>query len=347
MTMSPTLEQQVWSSDTVDAALAHLVDSGELTAVQAQHVQESLVAELAAPARVSPGGSPRRQPAPWAARLIEVGAYLGAALVAAGGALVIGQHWRQLGHSGQLWLTAALVVAFAVSGGVIAALRHRRLPDAEDASWRRLASTLLTLAAAAAAGFAVVWFVPERGDMSDDRVGAMLLSMGVAAGVITLVTRFVATSALAEIALYASVLISAAGVTLLVGPPNTATPVLIGFFAIGVAWAALALLTGALSVPILAAALGLATAFVMSVGDSTTSKVLAGCLAVGGLVSYLAMPRWPLITAAILAVVVLTFELVGGAFGSAMAFLVAGVLLLVLATLGVVWRRRHTQHASG
>ena len=173
----------------------------------------------------------------------------------------------------------------------------------------------------------------------------MFLIMGLAAGAITVVARLVAPSAIAEAGLYAAVLALPTGLTFLFGVPSTPTLALIGFFALGVVWAALALTTRMLTVPTLGAVLGLLTALMTALGDTAVSKWLALALAVGGFAAYVKLPRWPLVAAAMLGAVVLTFEVVGSATNGAVALLVAGLLLLVLATLGFFFGRRRG-HAS-
>jgi hypothetical protein len=112
------------------------------------------------------------------------------------------------------------------------------------------------------------------------------------------------------------------------------------FFCLGVGYAALALTTRMLTVPTLGLVLGLATALVASVGGTTDSRVLLAVLALGCFAAYLVRPRWPLVSAAMLAAVALTFSVVGDAFGPAVAMLVSGVLLLLLTAGALVLRQR-------
>jgi hypothetical protein len=329
----------------LDSALRQLVEAGELTPVQAQRVHdtynvESATVEGTTPAPPGPSG--------WARRLIEVGAYLGAALVAAGGAIIVGQQWQDLGRSGQLVLLAALTVAFGAAGAVVAWADHRRdEPDADRAVLRRLASTLLTLAAAATAGFVAVAYLPAAGEgsPSDARAGWMFLTIAAATGAVLVVTRLGAPSALAEIGLYGAVLAVPTGLLFFVNLPDSRdVPPLAAvlFAAVGVGYAAVASTTRVLTVPVLGTVLGLGTALIAAGGDSTTSRVLLAVLAVGCFAAYLARPRWPFVATAMLAAVILTFVVVGDAFNPAVAMLVAGMALLALTAGALLLQRRRS-----
>lgn len=345
---TPPLRDQPRNVDLLDSALHDLVETGELTKTQADHVHESYVEQMVhAPTAEPPTAVPPSRTR-WTTRLAEVAGYLGAALVAAGGAIAVGQQWRHLGYDGQVALLATLAVTFALAAGVIVLVRRQqRSAQSQDAVLRRLASTLFTLCAGAALGLVSRLFVPERGVMPESRVGWMLLSMALVAGLVMVLARIVAPSALAEVALFACVMLAAGGLLMQFGPDNSPTALRITFFAVGVMWAALAYLTRMLTVPTLGAVLGLATAVAMTLGDGTghTSEVLAALLAVGAFAIYLVFPRWPLIAAAVLSAVVLTFSLVGEAFGAAMALLVAGLVLLALAAGAFYLRRR--PHETG
>ena len=330
---------------TLDSTLHHLVDAGEITDAQAHRVHDAFLAERAVPEGAAPPIAGRG--AGWTGRLIEVGAYLGAALVAAGGVLVVGQQWEQLGLSGQLAVLGAVAVAFAVAGSVVVVVgRTRRAQVGDPDVLRRLASTLLTLSAAASAGFVARAFLPDTGDIAESRAGWMLLTMAAVAGLILVAARLTAPSALAEIGLYGTVLAAAAGVMFLAGPLDSPTPAIVAFFGIGVGYTALSLLTRWLTVPTLATVLGLATALFASLGDTTTSRVLLAVLAVGCFAAYLARPHWPLVTTALLAAVAFSFSIVGDTFGPAVAMLVSGLLLLVLTTAALLLRRRRTTPES-
>jgi hypothetical protein len=346
--MSTTLETQPQNDmHTLDAALHKLVETGELSDAQALRVHDTYAVESATPAGTAPAAAAPR-PSSWTRRLVEVGAYLGAALVAAGGAIIVGQQWDELGRGGQLVLLAALTAVFGAAGAAAAWVDHRREePEADRAVLRRLASTLLTLAAAATAGFVAIAYLPAAGagDPTDARLGWMFLTIAAATGSVLVVTRLVAPSALAEIGLYGAVLAAPTGLLFFVNLPESSDlPALVAvlFAVVGVAYAAVASTTRALTAPTLGTVLGLATALIAAIGDSPTSRVLLAVLAVGCFAAYLARPRWPFVAAAMLAAVILTFVVVGDAFNPAVAMLVAGVALLALAAGTLLLQRRRS-----
>ncbi len=334
--------------ELLDSTLGHLVESGELTAQQAHVVHDAYATESTVVHAVPVAAPAERHPSSWASRLIEVGAYLGAALVAAGGAIVVGQRWEDLGQAGQLWLLAVLASAFAAAGAVTVFVGRHLRDEHEQSVARRLASTLLTLCAAAAAGLVIRAIVPNTNqDISEARAGWMLLTAAAVAGTILVVTRLVAPSALAELALFGTTLAAAFGAILVVGMPDSPTFATVLFFCLGAGYAVMALTTRLLTVPTLGLILGLATALAAAGGETTTNRLLLGLLAVVCFGAYLMTPRWPLVTAAMLAAVALTFSLVGGALGSAFAFLVSGLMLLGLAAVALLLQQRRSHAGTG
>lgn len=327
-------------AQALDTALHQLVGSGQLSDTQAQQVHEAFVSEHM---RIQSAPAPATTTHPsqgWASRLIEVGAYLGAALVAAGTVLVVRQQWHELGHVGQLAVLGSVALVLGVTGMVVAALARRRGENAPDhAVLRRLSSTLLTLAAAVTAGFVLRAFMATNGDVDESRVGWMFLTIAATSGLILVATRVVAPSAFAEIGLFGALLAVPAGIVWLAGPPDSPTLGMVLFYCVGIGYAALAILTRMVTVPTLGIGLGLATALIASVGDTTTSRVLLLLLAAGCFAGYLARPRWPLVTTAMVAAVAFTFSIVGDTFGPAVAMLVAGLVLLVLTGVALLLRR--------
>jgi hypothetical protein len=170
----------------------------------------------------------------------------------------------------------------------------------------------------------------------------MFLTAGLVAGLILLAARLTAPSAVAEVGLYGAILGALGGTMMLVGPTNDPTAAVVAFFCIGVAYAAVSVLTRLLTVPTLGLVLGLGTAlFASLVGEETTSRVLLAVLAVGCFAAYLVRPLWPLVTAAMVSAVGFSFLLVGDTFGPAVAMLVSGLVLLALAAGALLLRRRH------
>ena len=331
----------------LDTTLEHLVESGELTARQAQAVHAAYAAEsCGVPASPVTSAQPRH-PSPWANRLIEVGAYLGAALVAAGGAIVVGQRWQEIGQAGQLWLLAALAVVFGAAGATAVVVGGRRPDEHGQAVARRLASTLLTLCASAVAGLVIRAFIPDFGrDISESTAGWMLLTAAAVAGAVLILTRVVAPSALGELALFGTLLAAGFGAVLVAGVPDDPTVPVLVFFSLGAGYAVVALTTRLLTVPTLGVVLGLVTALAAAAGETATNRILLAVLALGCFGAYLMRPRWPLVMAAMLAAVALTFSLVGDALGSAVAFLASGLLLLGLAAAALIRQQHRTRMAD-
>lgn len=343
MTQTPPAVPDPADSGDLDRALAHLVADGRLSDDLSHLIHDEYLKERAGVVAPAPSGGPQRTA--WTSRLVEVGAYLGAALAAAGGALVVAQQWDELGRTGQIALFAGLTVVFGLAG--LVAVRYAGVSDAEPsqaAVTRRLASTLLTLAAAAAAGLVVVSFVVPGHDMSEQRGGLMLLTMAAVAGAVLVAVRLVVPSGVAELALFGALSLAPMGGLLLSGHGDAQVPRVLVYLGFGVGYAALAMLTRFLTVPTLGVVLGLATALLLSLGGDPVNQLALAALAAGCFAAYLARPHWPLVTTAVLAAISLTFSLVGGRFGGALAMLAAGTVLLVGAAAALVVQRRH---ASG
>jgi hypothetical protein len=234
------------------------------------------------------------------------------------------------------------MIALGVAGLTVVAVTRSRRTELDAAVLRRLASTLLTLSAAASAGLVIRAYLPDTGEASDTRVGWMFLTAGLVAGLILLAARLIAPSAVAEVGLYGALLGALGGTMMLVGPTNDPTAAIVAFFCIGVGYASASVLSRLLTVPTLGLVLGLGTAlFASLVGEETTSRVLLAVLAVGCFATYLARPLWPLVTAAMVSAVGFSFLLVGDTFGPAVAMLVSGLVLLALAAGALLLRRRH------
>jgi hypothetical protein len=350
-TKSPSAQTE---NDGLDLVLRRLVLRGTLTNDQARSVHEAYLDEVGPPRVATPErhGLAARG---WASKLAELGGYLGAALMAAAGAVVIGQQWSDMSRVGQVTLLLGLALAFVAVGGAIAALSHRREAKSTQtvqSMMRRLCSTLLTLGAAAAAGGVVVALLPATWpgtDVTASEVGRALLAAAVAAAAVLLIARIVAPSALAEAALYGAVLGASGSVLLLMGA-DTETPPKTVFFMVGVGWAVLATFSHVVTVPSLAAALGLVTAFYAAiVGEEAWSRnTFLGILVAVGIAVYLARPSWPYIAAAMLSAVALTVSVLGDRFGPALALLAAGFVLLAFAgAVLLVQRRRGAPRGAG
>jgi len=278
-------------------------------------------------------------------RLAELGAYLGAALMVASGAVVLGQQWNALNQPGQVELLLGLSLLLVAAGAIVVGLSRSRADTYSvtgQAILRRLSGTLLTLGAAAAAGGIVVAILPTSGEISESEVGRALVAASLVSLAILVAARIFSPSAFVEMALYAAVLGISGGVLLWTGSPSE-TAVKTTLFAVGLSWALLATFSRAFTVPPLATVLGLALAFfAANIGAGATSRDLfLSALVIVGVAVYLLRPSWPYVVVAMLSAVTLTVSLLGDAYGPAIALLAAGVVLLAFAGAVLLLQRRH------
>lgn len=309
----------------------HLVADHVLTPEQAAQVMSALD-EHGRPAAAKPTATP------WAARLAEIGAYLGAALVAAAGGVVVAQQWGDMSYAmrvGVLGVAATLLVLGGLS--VVVARGTRAWDDlANGDTLRRLSGTLFTLGAGAAFATVMVALLSEQAHVTEVEAGRATLLAGATAFAILLVDRWQAPSALGELALFIAVVTMVTGTITMTATDDRASAVAAqwALLLVGCAWAAVGSFTGVLRNQTLAAALGLAVATfgaAMHTGVVWSDRFALMALVLATLTVYLTRPSWPWITAAIIAAVVLTVTWVGEAVGVALALLCAGVVVLVLA----------------
>lgn len=323
----------------------HLVTDHVLSPEQARVV-------LAALAEEQPVAPPPTR-APWAARFAEIGAYLGAALVAAAGAVVVGQQWAEMSYAlrvGVLGMTTLVLVAAAL--GVIWVRGTRAWQDVPNGdTLRRLAGTLFTLGAASAFGTVMAAMLSEQEYVSEFEAGRATLIGASTAFAILVVARLLAVSALGELALFGAMVGMVAGVLAMTTEDSdySANVMQWTLLAAGLTWALVATYTRLLRNRTLGAALGLALALfgAATIAESPWSHRLASLtLVTVALAVYLTRPSWPWITAAIIAAVVLTVTWVGEAVGAALALLAAGVVVLILAG-GALYLHLHRKEVPG
>lgn len=323
-----------------------LVTEQVLTPEQARQVLAALEE------RRVPEPAPPAARAPWAARLAEIGAYLGAALVAAAGGVVVAQQWGDMSYAmrvGVLGVTAVVFVAAAV--GVVLFRGSRSWDDLRNGdTLRRLSGTLFTLGAGATFGTVMVAMLSEQDSVTSFEAGrAAFIAAGTAFGVLV-VSRLLADSALTELALFGAMVGMVAGVlAMTTGDSDSSARVMQWtLLAVGLAWALVATYTGVLRNRTLGSALGLALALfgAATVAENPWShRVALVVLVAVTLAVYLTRPSWPYITAAIVAAVILTVTWVGETVGAALALLSAGVVVLVLAG-GALYLHLHREGRS-
>lgn len=329
------------SAATVDAALQKLVADGVLTADQARLVAHALaagaapaaetVASIPAPS-VAPvaAGEPGGEPPPLSARLAEVAAYAGAALVATAAGLFLRTSWQTLSDAARVAWLAGIAAVLLLAGAVVLATAGvpvgqlvGELRAGRHAVRRRLASALWSLAAATA-GAAVAVAVDARTPWPAAVVALVLLAPAYA----------VAPAAVGHLAAFAALVL--AGVTALdEAGADTELPYALVLLGVAAIWVALTL-TGVLRERTLGLAAATGAAFVGTMVPAGElpwlSHGLGALLAVALFLGYVVVREWPLLVGAVLTTTVVaaqvTSDLVGGQTSRAIVVLVAGLVLL-------------------
>jgi hypothetical protein len=332
--------------------LVKLVQDGTITADQAAAVREALLPTTT--------GKPRRS-----RLLAEVGMYLGAALVSLGLIVYVGSQWGSLGQWTKCALLVGTALVFVVISIVIvsaspATWKTLRLPDSE--ATRRLISVLLTLAVAAFT--AGVGTVAPRGSADCVGVGCLfavrshyfipyflvsLLAFALYAGV-----RLVAPTPFSEIAWFGSALIAVGfGCATWVESGWVATLIVT---LVGLAWAALGLLTKTTHNRELATALGLLTASIGVVVMANFGGFIYWLPAIAFIVvmvvCYIGTAKWQFLGAAAIstvggAIVYVTKEVSDSVTGFVLVVVIAGLLLVSLGALAfIITQSRHRKPAA-
>lgn len=278
--------------------------------------------------------------------LVEVVAYLGAALVLAAGALFMVQQWEDLRFLTRAGLVGFVALALAVSGAVMVRVSGGgvalQAPGAHTR--RRLASTLLVGSAVAAAFFVgLVWDhqLPQAREFPS-------IYWPVVAGAVTLlvgsaVSYLVAPTALGQAGMVTGAVMAATNLVDGLAQHLTGNYIALAFFGLGVVWLALSeagVLRERTVARAIAAGLALLGAQVPVMGDATPELgyVLTGVVVVAGVALYLRRVAWPFLAAAVLGVTLVVPEMVTdwteGSLGAVGGVLVAGLTLLVASFAG-------------
>lgn len=281
-------------------------------------------------------------------KLVEVVAYLGAALVLAAGFLFVIRSWDDLGDVGQVSFLAAVSVVLAIGGGFTVAPRGT---VAGGDVRRRLSGTLLT----GSALFAAVT-VNVAIEVFTDTVFRDVYWPGVAAGVVVATGSAVAyrfsSTAVGLVGMIGGALDVAANLGSGLAPSGDGEAIGVGVavFTVGAVWVLLTEL-GAFDQRTTARAFGAAVLVLGSQVTSFTevawlgyllSVVVAGC----GVWLYLSRQDWPYLAAAVIAVTLVVPEAVSdwteGSLGVVGGVLVAGITLLLASYVGYRLRRETT-----
>lgn len=306
-----------------------LVDAGTLTEVQAKAVI------LAIDAEQGEGRATIRARSGLAGRIAEIGAYLGAALVTAACVVVVAQQWADMPYGTRVAVMTGTTVTLLVAAVAVIVLTRGGSWDElrNGATLRRLCGTLFVVGALASFGTALVVLLSGEAQASEERTSVAIVVAGLTASLVLVVARWRADTPLVELGLFgASMAVTAGAMQLwLTDQPAAIQWTLL---AVGLAWALIGTFTGLLRYVTLVTSLGLALALLSSAtvtDDSWSQRLALGTLILVTLTVYLTRPRWPYITTAATAAVVLTVTWVGEAIGAAIALLAAGVVVLVLA----------------
>jgi hypothetical protein len=344
------IERGLTATRLVDA-LDTLVARGTITPEQRAAILAETGAEAAGPASTAVAGG-TEPAAPTRRRslsdlLVEVGLYVGSALVLAAAVAMVWQGWEDLTRPVQVTILAGTAAVTALVGSLLS--RGAGIGSAR----RRLSGVLLTATAASAAGAIAV----AMGD------GELTAVVALAAALLILIgAQLVASSAVTEIGMFVSAyaLLNVAGEWLRPqGTPlrdefgyeyyDTTTferLMPLGGVVYGALWALL--VARRLMHRELGVALGAGVAFLSSMplaGQEQTRTLGLVCLAVLaalGFWRFLAEGFWPWLVAGIASTTAFVFWMVGVEASTPLAFLVAGLVLLGSSALGwqVARRRR-------
>ncbi len=329
------------AAQTLPAALDRLVDRGVLNRMQA----DAVVTEVGGPAGPARPEGLRRL-------LGEISGYLGASFVVGATLLFLGEEWDALGRTGRFAILAAMAVILFGTG---IAVRWRAAPLgpqwwrfwAGDSMRRRLSSTLLT-GAAAAASFAVYVSLdepPQDYPVSDNAPFAAS-----AAGLaVVIIGYLLARSALGQFGTAVAAFATYGTLLGLLDVDDTEAFGL-GLLALGAVWVGLAwrrLVTErrfALAIAVTFALLG---AQLVVIGDSETQNYLGYALTalVAGVcfTAYARIREWVVlaggVVGATLVVPEFLYDVTDGSLGASGVMLVAGVTLLGGSLAGLRIRR--------
>ena len=304
--------------------------------------REQSLAVIAGVLETSPPatGSGRRRNLP---QLVEVVAYLGAALVLAAGALYVVEQWNELGYAAQVTLLAVVSTFLLVAGFVASRVPNGSpgLLDESNDARRRLAGSLLTFGALFAA-ILVTYVVSHVTTVEFPEVSWPDLAGALTGVVVGAIGYRVAPTAIGMVGTIGGAVM--ATMTLIDGVDhNEGDAAGLALFLLGAVWLVLAERRW-FHESTIARSLGVGVALVgaqVPVMEGTHPWFgYAMTLAVGvvGIWLYLSTTAWPYLAAAVLAVTLVVPEAVSewsdGSLGAVGGVLVAGVTLLLASFAG-------------
>jgi hypothetical protein len=351
--MSDTLPTR--STLPLEDALETLVSRGTISPDQRAAILAEVGGRMPTAAAEGPAAA-ARAPVPGPIRhrrslseiLIEVGLYVGGALVIAAAVVLVAQNWESMSLGVQI---AVLGVTALVAGGVALVVAHGSGPGSAR---RRLAGVLFVGAAISAAGTAAL-LVGEDTDYTGIAAFAVALAVMVgahlvASSIITELGMFVASFGVVQMTIEAFRPEPVSGFWDEMTRYDRYSPLVVVLF--GVLWALVA--SRRLAHQELAVFVGMAVALMSAlpiIGENSSRAVgmaVMALLAALGFWRFLVDGYWPWLAAAIASVTALVFWAVGGAHRPALAILVAGLVMLGSSALGMlVARRRRAALTAG
>jgi hypothetical protein len=322
-------------------ALDALVTRGTISTDQRAAILAEVGAGMPAITPTSPGAAPRaRHRRSLSEVLIEVGLYVGGALVIAAAVVLVAQNWESMSLGVQI---ASLGVTALVCAAVALVVGHEAGPGSAR---RRLAGVLFVGSAVSAAGTTAL-LIGE--DSFYTGVAAFVVALAVMVG-----AHLVASSTITELGMF----VASFGIvqtTIEALRPEAVndfyyemttfdrySPLAVVLF--GVLWALV--VSRRLAHRELAVFVGLAVALMSAlpiIGESSTRALgmaVMALLAALGFWRFLVEGYWPWLAAAIASVTALVFWAVGGADRPALAILVAGLVMLGSSALGMLAARQ-------
>lgn len=299
---------------------------------------------LDAPAAAGPA------PSSGMAKVVEVVAYLGGALVLAAGTLFVAQSWSDLGRGGQVLALVVVTAVLAVAGLVVSTADDGVAQLRDHAARRRLAGTLLTGAALAAAGATAVAIEnPSDRDFTGvdwpTVLGSLVLLVAAA------VAYRWAPTALGLLAMLGAALTGVVATVTGVVDDREGLVVGLAILLLGVVWLLVteaAVFRETTAARALGVAVALVGAQVVVVADEPAGLGYALTAVVAGVAVWLYLTRvdWPYLAIAVAAVTIVVPEVVSDwtddSLGGAGGVLITGLTLLAASFAGYRLREEAT-----
>jgi hypothetical protein len=327
--LAPSVRLAFMSTEQIPKIVAALVKDGLIQPDQSARAEESVRTALAEKHAVRATGMPK---------LIEVVAYLGAALVVAAVFLLLMQEWPHLSETEQVLALGIVTLILAVAGGVAAFVGN---PSRQDDIRRRLTSTLLT-SAALGAGVTVGRWVDTVVPTDYEQISWPVVA---GAGVVIVLAALVyvlAPSAFGQVAILGGAI---TGMIALTDTLDSPRGIVLGsvLTLLGAIWVLLAE-RGLLREVMIGRAFGVATLLlgaqfpVLDGHHNWYGYVLTLVVVVICVLFYLAKIAWPYVAGAVVGITFVVPEAVtdwtDGSLGVVGGVLIAGVALLVASFVG-------------